>query len=173
MGKQFIQECEADAELFERPIKKAALTTFVDSGATNKKAADRRVAVLKCTRDLMGRLVMLAAECELDLTHIFTYPLSPVPLTMCHPDEMMVKTSKDSLLSILEAKQEKTAASSPEQIGACIIDGQYFLRILPPSITIPPTYSGLARSILIQALAVMKTRRVGYLLHSMIILSHL
>ena len=82
----------------------------------------------------MGRLVMLAAQHELDLAHIFTYPLTPVPLTMCHPDEMLVKTNKDILLNQLEGKQ---TTSSPESIASCVIDGQYLLQILPPSITTP------------------------------------
>ena len=65
---------------------------------------------------------MLAAKFEFHLTHILTYPLTPVLLTICHPDKMMVKTSKVILLSILETKQETAATSSPKQIGACIND---------------------------------------------------
>ena len=162
LHQKFIEECEADADRFEHPIKKAALQTFADKGAGNKKATDRKVAVLKCTRDLMGRLVRLAAQRELDLAHIFTYPLTPVPLTMCHPDEMLVKTSKGSLRELLEQTQDKGAKKSPENIEACVIDGQYLLRILTPSITIPPHYGGLARSILSQAIAVTRTQKGFY-----------
>ena len=157
LHQQFIEECLADEKRFERTVKQASLKTFAENGAKNKKALDRRVAVLKCTRDLMGRLVILAAQRELDLPHIFTYPLTPVPLTMCHPDEILVKTNKDSLLAQLEERQ---TTSSPESIAACVIDGQYLLRVLPPIISIPPHYGGLARSILSQAIAVRKTRQV-------------
>lgn len=157
---QFIEECTSDEDRFERPIKKAVLKTFTENGARNKKGADRKVAELKCTRDLMGRLVILAAQRELDLAHIFTYPLTPIPLTMCHPDEALVKTNKDSLLHLLEEKQDQAARQDPRNIACCIIDGQYLLRILPPSATIPPDYGGLARSILSQAIAVQKTRTI-------------
>ena len=83
------------------------------------------------------------------------YPLTPVPLSMCNPDEAMVKTDKSSLLNLLETKQEKTN-SIPRQIGCYVIDGQYLLHTLPPNL--PASYGGLARSILIQALSMSKMR---------------
>ena len=66
---------------------------------------DQRIARLLrlvCTRDLTGRLVVLAVKKDLDLPFIFQYPLTPVPLSMGNPDETMAKTDKSNLLDLLE-----------------------------------------------------------------------
>jgi len=76
------------------------------------------------------------------------YPLTPVPLSMATPDEMMAKTNKSSLFEILENKVKEHG--SPGEVTAYIIDGQFLLHNLPTNL--PPTYGGLARSILIQCL---------------------
>ena len=53
LHQQFIEECLADEKRFERSVKQASLKTFSENGDKNKKALDRNVVVLKCTRDLM------------------------------------------------------------------------------------------------------------------------
>ena len=98
----------------------------------------------------MGRLVVLASERKLDLQFIFMYPLTPVPLSMFHIDGTMAKTDKSALLSILEGKMTDVQSTSP-QASAYIVDGQYLLHTLPPNL--PSTYGGLARSILVQVVA--------------------
>ena len=60
-------------------------------------------------------------------------------------DEVIAKTDKSSLFELLETKvtdmQEK-----PKSLSAYLIDGQFLLHSLPPNL--PPTYGGLARSML-------------------------
>lgn len=151
--QDFLDSCMADAHRFEEKITKAKLKTFSDDSARNRKAEDKRIAELKGTRDLMGRLVILATKRNLDLPFIFEFPLIPAPLSMCSTDGTMAKTEKSALFNLLESKVQGGDAS-PEFKRACIIDGQFLLHILPPNL--PTTYGGLARSILIQTVVLSK-----------------
>ena len=42
---------------------------------------DNKIKELKGTRDLFGRLLHIAASHDLDLEMVFSYPLTPVPLS--------------------------------------------------------------------------------------------
>jgi hypothetical protein len=154
MHKDFVSSCIDDPDRFECPIKKEKLATFKENGKVNKRAPDKRIASLVCTRDLMGRLVIIACHRKLDLEHVFSYPLTPVPLSMCNTDGLMVKTEKSNLLHLLESKVRSTM---PRSIDAVVIDGMFLLHVLPPHI--PGTYGALAAVILRQVTA-LSNRRV-------------
>ena len=66
---------------------------------SNKNARQTKTIQIKglavATRDLMGRLVIVATKRNLDLKHVFTYPLTPMPLSMCSPDFMMAKQNRE------------------------------------------------------------------------------
>lgn len=149
----FIEECKQDANRFEQPIKKEKLTTFRDECAKNHRSTNNKVATLKCTRDLMGRLAIIAARRKLDLKFVFQYPLTPVPLSMFSSDGLMAKTNKAALLKELEKRAKK---SHPKTVDACIIDSNYLLHMLPPNL--PSTYGGVAKTILQQAVALSRKR---------------
>ena len=148
--KEFIETCTSDPAKFESRISKAKFKSFVDGGAKNRKIQDQRIARLVGTRDLMGRLVVLAVKKDLDLPFVFQYPLTPVPLSMGNPDETMAKTDKSKLLDLLEKKVTTGKLERPDSVDSFIIDGQFLLRVLPPNL--PPTYGALARSILIHSM---------------------
>ena len=102
--QDFLDTCLVDANRFEERIPKAKLKTFSDDSERNRKAQDKRIAELKGTRDLMGRLVILATKRNLDLPYMFEFPLIPVPLSMCSIDGTMAKTDKSALFKLLESK---------------------------------------------------------------------
>lgn len=156
LHKNFIHECQGDPSRFERPIAKQKLLTFKDEGAKRRqKSVDRKIAELKCTRDLMGRLMVLAIKKDLDLEHILSYPLTTVPLSLCCTDGMMAKTDKSALLTLLEEKVQQH--DSPRVIDGCIIDGNFLLHTLPAA-KLPATLGGVARSYLIQAVSLSPKR---------------
>lgn len=156
LHKNFITECQEDPSRFEKPIRKQKLLTFKDEGAKGrKKSVDRKIAELKCTRDLMGRLVVLAMKKNLDLEHVMSYPLTTVPLSLCSTDGMMTKTDKSVLLKVLEEKVEKHM--SPLVVDACIIDGNFLLHTLPAT-KLPATFGGVARSFLVQSVSLSPKR---------------
>ena len=55
--KEFIDACIDDPSKFEEPIKKVKLKNFEAECAVSQRSADRKIAELRCTRDLMGALL--------------------------------------------------------------------------------------------------------------------
>ena len=140
-----------DAERFEKPITQNALRTFGDQGARNNRASNPLVKELRCTRDLFGRIAIIAAKRKVDLEYLLQYPLTPVPLTMCQTDGTMVSIAhgkKADLFRVL--KDRVTVHGSPVNIKSSIVDGNFLLHCLPPNI--PPTYGGLSKAFLRLAL---------------------
>ena len=104
----------------------------------------------------MGRFLIFAPKRHLD--HVFTFPLTQVPLSLCYCDGTMAKTEKTALFRHLESKVESSFPSSAS-VDACVVDGSFMLRvgpILPPNL--PATYGRLAATILIQATALSSKR---------------
>jgi len=153
LHETFISDCNDDPDRFEKPISKVKLITFRNEGAKGRlNAEDKKIAKLRCTRDLMGRLVVLAIELDLEL--ILTYPLTIVPLALCSTDGIMTKTDKITLITLLESKVHQH--KSPGRLDASIVDGNNLLRTL--SASFPVTYGGVARRILTQAVALSPKR---------------
>ena len=92
----------------------------------------------------MGRLLVLAAERNVDLQYVLQFLLVPVPLSIASPDEVMAKTNKSALFDVLETKVKNHGL--PNSVSAYIIDGQFLLHSLPSNL--PPSYGGLARTVL-------------------------
>ena len=144
--KKFIEECTADAGRFEKPITRFKLVTFQNECARNMKAKDKKVAELRCTRDLMGRLTIIGMEKNIDFEYVFTYPLPPVPLSLFSPNLTMAKTNKNSLFQELE---KRIMPSQPDTVDAAIIDGPFMLHLIAGKQT--GTYSQLCRTVLSNA----------------------
>ena len=141
--KTFVRECLDNPTHFEEPIKRVKLLTFKQECNSNRRSTNRKIAELKCSRDLMGRLLVLATRRHLDLSHVFTFPLTPVPLSLCYCDGTMVNTEKTALVRHLESKVESSFPSSAH-VNACVVDGSSLLRVLPPNL--PITYGKLAHN---------------------------
>ena len=133
--KNFVRECLDNPKRFEEPIKRVKLLTFKQDDISNRRSTNRNIAELKCSRDMMGRFLIFAPKRHLDLSHVFTFPLTPVPLSLCYCDGTMAKTEKTALFRHLESKVE-SSFPSPASVDACVVDGSfqlrvYFLRIYP------------------------------------------
>ncbi len=137
---QELRECLDNPTRFEEPIKRVKLLTFKQEGISNRRSTNRNIAELKCSRDLMGRFLILATRRHLDLSHVFTFPSTPVPLSLCYCDGTMAKTEKTALFRHLESKVEISFPSSASN-DACVVDGSFLLRVLPPNL--PATYGRL------------------------------
>ena len=153
--KNFVRECLDNPTRFEEPTKRVKLLTFKQERISNRRSTNRKIAELKCSRDLMGRLLVLATRRHIDLSHVFTFPLTPVPLSLCYCDGTMAKTEKTALFRHLESKVESSFPSSAS-VDACVVDGSFLLRVLPPNLL--ATYgrlplAGSPQQILIQATA--------------------
>lgn len=100
--RKFLKECR-----FERPTARHKLLTFKDEGLKGQKKnwQQQKITELRCTRDLMGRFLVLAMKKDMDLEHVMSYPLMTVPLSLCSTDGMMVQTDKSVLLTVLAEKK--------------------------------------------------------------------
>ena len=89
---------------------------------------------------------MLASQQEIDMESVFTYPLTPIPLSLISTDGSMDKTDKSVLSQHLEELQPDS--DQPTQLDTSVIDGNFlFHTLVGHNIT---TYGVLARTILIQ-----------------------
>ena len=138
--KNFVRECLDNPTRFEEPTKRSKLLTFKQEGISNRRSTNRKITELKCSRDLMGRLLVLATRRHLDLSRVFSFPLTPVPLSLCYCDGAMAKTEKTALFRHLESKFG-SSFTSLASVDACVVDGSFLLRVFPPNL--PATYGRL------------------------------
>ena len=82
---------------------------------------------------------------------VLSYPLTPVPFTLCHITGAMNKTNKSVLMVKLEGKGDSN--KEPSLVDVDVIDAMFFLRTLPE---LPSTFGGIAKMILQTAWAFAK-----------------
>ena len=141
--EEFRAQCFKDPTIFEKPIPRRKAKNFsADAVKVKITGKDNKIKELKGTRDLFGRLLHIAASHDLDLEMVFSYPLTPVPLSLAHVDGSINKTDKSKLLHLLEVRVK---SEKPESIDACAVDAMFFIRTL---INIPETFGLLAKLIL-------------------------
>ena len=109
--------------------------TYADQGANDREATNPIVQDLRCTKNLFGRIVVIAAKRKVDFEFLLTYPLTPVPLTLCKTDGTQVTMAHGT-------KSDLFATA----VKATVIDGNFLLHCLPQNL--PPTYDGHSRYLL-------------------------
>ena len=95
---------------------------------------------MKCTSELLGRIAFTAAHTTVNLEYVFSFPLTPVPLTLCRGDGTMAQTTKRQLFAVLENMVEHHGA--PTFVGTHIVDGNYQFHCMSPNQ--PVTYGGIS-----------------------------
>ena len=78
------------------------LKTCDDDEDNNCCAKDKKIAKMKCSRDLVGQLVIPAIKKNLNLLYVTEYPLTPVSLLLGTADGCVARTDKNALLKLLE-----------------------------------------------------------------------
>ena len=74
-------------------------------------------------RDLFGRLLAISVEENIDLEKVLSYPLTPLPLALCHLDGTHCKTDKSALMKSLE---RSINSEPPAYTDVVLIDGFFF-----------------------------------------------
>ena len=74
---------------------------------------------MKVQRNLFGQLLILSHEHDIDMEKVLRYPLSPTPWSLASPDDLLLKTDKAYLLSVLE-KQEFVATEDISKIQGTV-----------------------------------------------------
>lgn len=98
----------------------------------------------KIHRDLFGRLLGISLECELQIEKVLQYPLTPVPLSLCHLDGSINKTDKAKLVQPL-LNRELNDEMVPNILDVVIIDGFFFLYTLHE---FPATFGEISHNLL-------------------------
>lgn len=104
----------------------------------NKVTAAGKVQEISMQRDLFGRLLGLSLEQQINIEKDVTYPLTPIPLSLCHIDGNICKTD---LMKCLEQKIER---EKPERIDV-IIDGFFLMDLMKE---LPLSFGNIAKKIL-------------------------
>lgn len=105
------------------------------------KKSDGKISEIKFERDLIGRLLILSIENKIVLRSTLSYPLTPVPPSLCHIDGNMHKTEKWALF---RKRDGKVTSNPPDKIDCTLIDGFLLLHQLRE---IPQTFSKIAEII--------------------------
>ena len=129
-GKQWMEEfredCFADPDRFEKPIRRRKIKNFASAAVKVKMPPkDAKMKELEGTRDLFGNLLYLSSKEDLDLEKVFEYPLTPVPLSLASIDGSMHTTNK----ATLQHKIEEIAGTTgePNIADVTLVDASFFL----------------------------------------------
>ena len=112
-------------------IQKTKLQTFssLTKPVSTTKAKDKEIS-LKSSRNLMGKLLLLARSREIDLKEVLSYSLGPFPLSLATTDGIMVKTVKSNLMHIIEDMADDPVTDVIAPNGALIVDAMALLQTL-------------------------------------------
>ena len=95
----FINECFLDPERFEKHIKGQKIHTSATESKLKKIIGKYEKLISVCMmRDLFETALVLALDNKMDMLEVFTYPLTPVPLSLCHVSGFFHQTPKVTLL---------------------------------------------------------------------------
>ena len=144
--ESFIQACCDDPSAFIEPIKKTKLKTFATENGLFKVSSrlQEKITSVAITRDLFGSILFHALQSKIDMAEVLSYPLTPVPLMLCHVNGTMKTSPKSKLLKNLEKLVE---SKPPKTVTSTIIDGMFLLHLLD---SLPSTFGGVARYLLKQ-----------------------
>ena len=110
---------------------------FATEGCKKKvKDSDGKIVAACLMRDLFGSILYLSLQTKIDMGEVLKYPLTPVPLSLCHVDGSMQKSPKAALMKHLETK---VVSQPPLSIDVTIIDAMFFLHLYQ---NLPATFGG-------------------------------
>lgn len=141
--QKFITECEEDISRFEKSIKKTPLDNFSQDYAKKKKTKiGGKVQEVRIQRDIFGRMLGISMDHKVDIAKILSFPVTPVPLSMCHFDGTICKTVKSTLMKTLEKNIEH---HPPPHIDILIIDGFFVLHTMKD---VPKKFGNISKKLL-------------------------
>ena len=142
-SNEFSEGCFNDPYRFEKPIPRRKVKKIQNAAIrTRITAKEGKVIVMKNTRDLFSRLLYLSITEQPNMGKVFTFPLTPVPLTLVSSTGHMNKTDKSKLLHRLE---QTTDSNDPISVYATLVDAMFFLHTL---VNPPNTFGGIAHLVL-------------------------
>lgn len=141
---QFITECNLNSDRFYQPLKKY-IQTFASIKKKKTMNIGGKLHEVKLQRDLFSRLLALSLDTNLDFEKVLCFPITPVPLSLCHIDGSINKTVKSVFIQELDKKIEEIEQPS-SQLDYLIVDGFLFLNTFKQ---VTRSFGDLSKAILI------------------------
>ena len=103
-AEKFVHErlCSGSVGYFDK-LQKLKLKTFSSMAKTVTVRANSRDVAIKADRSFFSRMLAILTSRNLDLRMVLLFSLSPLPLSLASPQGNLNKTTKSSLLSLLES----------------------------------------------------------------------
>lgn len=139
LKEKFITECAESQDRFEQAIKLTKILNFASATAKKKVTINNKIQKVKLQRDLFGRMLAISMNDATDIQKILTYPLTPVPMTLCHLDGSIFKTVKAALIKLLD---KNIPSSAPAHTDVCLIDGFYLIYCMKD---VPKTFGNISK----------------------------
>lgn len=147
--EKFIKDCHEDRSRFERPIKKNIIKNFAAEKSKAKRTLHKRNDEAKLERNILGKVLCLAMENNIDLEDVLSHPLATVPHSFSHFENSITPSKpKGELTALLISKDDdgrNQQTNKPDNIEVEIIDGFYFLGTFKDA---PVKYGQLAKFLL-------------------------
>ena len=134
---KFIQERIDQPKRFEDKIARNRLFTFANEGKRYSLRSNNKVASVQMVHDLFGSVFFLSSQHKIDMEEVFSYPLTPIPFSLCHVDSLKQTTPKVKLLYELASRIPN---DMPPNADATVIYAVFFLHLQK---TIPGTFGAL------------------------------
>lgn len=141
---KFIAECNDNSERFHARIPKNVVLTFASMKKKKKIQIGRKVLEVRLQRDLFGRLLSLSLDAQIDLEKMLRFPITPIPLSLCHIDGSINKTVKSVLVKVLE-QQSEDMEQPPSNMDMVINDGFFLLNTMTD---MPRTFGDVSKKLL-------------------------
>lgn len=140
--ESFIAETRLTPDRFDKAISKNKILNF-DYNNTQKIKINGKVKEVKMQRDVFGRLLYASLENKIDIEKALSYPLAPIPFSLCHINGSICKTPKSVVIN--ELLQYQTEIVDPPEADIHLVDGFYLLHTLK---NVPNCYGKISKYIL-------------------------
>ncbi|KAF7990491.1 hypothetical protein HCN44_000296 [Aphidius gifuensis] len=150
LREKFINECAINPDRLEQPIKKNQIFNFSSENIKKKIKVANKVQEIRMQRNLFGRLLDISLELDVDIKEVICFPITPVPMSLCHLDGKINKCQKSTLTECLEEELKIHMKKHEETIrlpdfSTVIIDG---FDLLHQIVDAPKSFGNLAKIIL-------------------------
>ena len=117
---------------FWDPLPKLKINTFSSAAMKMEvKSTNDKIIILTTDRELFGRLLVVAKQRDIALREVLSYELSAVPVAIAHGDGSLRKTTKSSLMSVLEKNVAVSPSLPPSLIPtAFAIDAMALIQVM-------------------------------------------
>ena len=112
-------------------------------GKKKISSKDGKLTAACIVRDIFGSVLRISLEKSIDMAEVLRYTLTPFPLSISQVDGTMLKSSKSTLMKMLEGRIETTA---PVSVDVKIIDTMFFMHL---QVNLPDSFAALAKQLLI------------------------